>query len=258
MKRSKLLFGMFAIAALAFGGSGANAAPPDSTTCSGATLAPGVYKDLRVTGYCKIDGQVIINGNVKVAEGAYLDAAWPGTRLVIDGDVSVGRGAKLGLGCSFGYHGCGANPVWLGSVIVNGNIDAKEALTMFLDFTIVQGNVDWKGGGDATMGDSPGQQDGLVLVIKDNVIGGNLKVDGWVGAWFGIIRNKVFGNVTAAHTAGNRVDPDTGNPDSTEIATNIVTGNLKCDHNSPPAQIGDSGGTLNIVLGKKSDECAGL
>jgi len=261
MKRSEFLFCISAVAVLAFGASSATAAPPGpagSTTCSGATtLAPGIYNDLRVTGYCKIDSRVVIDGNVRVADGAYLDATYAGTRLLINGNVTVGKGAKLGLGCSFGYHDCGLNPTWLGSVIVNGDIDANNALTMYLDFTIVQGDVDWKGGGDPTMGDSQGQE-GLVLPIKDNVIGGNLRVDGWAGAWFGIVRNKVLGNVTASHTTGNRVDPDTGDPDSTEIVTNVITGNLKCDHNSPPAQIGDSGGTPNIVLGKKSGECAGL
>jgi hypothetical protein len=258
MKRSRLLFGLFALAALAFGGPSASAAPPGPTTCSGTTLAPGVYNGLNVAGYCKVDGQVVIDGNVKVAEAAYLDATWPGTRLVIDGNVSVGKGAKLGLGCSFGYHGCGFTPTWLGAVIVNGNIDAKDALTMYLDFTIVQGNVKWNGGGNAAMIDSPGNEDGLVLVIKDNVIGGNLDIDGWAGAWFGVIRNNVLGNVEVEHTLGARLDPGTGTPDSTEVAANIITGNLKCEHNSPPAQIGDSGGTANLVLGKKSGECAGL
>jgi hypothetical protein len=256
MKLSRLLFGLPALGALAFGGPAATAAPPGPTTCSGATLAPGVYKGLNVTGYCKIDSQVVIDGNVKIADVAYLDAAYLGTKLVIDGDVSVGKGATLGLGCSYGYHDCGFTPTWLGAVVVNGNINAKNALTMYLDFTIVQGNVNWNGGGDATMVDSPGK-DGLVLVIKDNVIGGNVQVDGWAGAWFGVIRNKVFGNVTAQHTAGARLG-DGGNPDSTEVATNIVAGNLKCEHNSPPAQIGDSGCAVNIVLGKKSGECAGL
>jgi len=257
MKQSRLLFGLSALAALTFGGPDAIAAPPGPTTCSGATLAPGVYKGLNVTGYCKIDGQVVIDGNVKVADGAYLDAAWYGTRLVIDGDVSVGKGATLGLGCSFGYHDCLFTPTWLGAVSVNGNIDAKDALTMYLDFTIVQGNVNWKGGGDATMVDSPGNDNGLVLVIKDNIIGDNLKVDGWAGAWFGVIRNKVFGNVSVEHMAGARLGPGSV-PDSTEVANNIITGNLKCEHNSPPARIGDSGGAPNIVLGKKSGECVGL
>jgi hypothetical protein len=256
MKGSKFFLGLFALAALALGGSGAALAKPGATTCSGGTLAPGVYDDLKVTGNCKIDGMVIINGNVTVENGANLDAAWSGTHLTIDGNVKVGKGATLGLGCADYYHDCGIGHNWLGAVVVNGNIDAKDALTMYLDYTIVLGNVNWHGGGGIAMGDSgPGVDDGLVNAIKDNVIGGNLNVDGWAGAWFGVIRNTVFGNVTVAHTVGNRSDPD---PDSTEIVTNIISGNLNCRDNSPPAQIGDSGGTPNSVSGKKSGECAGL
>jgi hypothetical protein len=254
MKRPKLLFSLITLAALALGGSGIAAAGAGATTCSAGTLPPGVYKDLKVTGYCKIDDMVIINGNVKVEDGAYLDATYLGTRLTIDGDVKVGKDATLGLGCAWGYHDCGTDTNWLGSVVVNGNIDAKDALTMYLDYAIVLGNVSWHHGGDITMGDSGGLENGLVNAIKDNVIGGNLTVDGWAGAWFGVIRNTVFGNVTVAHTVGNRGNP----PDSTEIATNIISGNLSCHDNSPPAQIGDSGGSPNIVNGRKTGECAGL
>jgi hypothetical protein len=200
---------------------------------------------------------VIINGDVTVADGAYLDAAYSGTELIINGNVKVGRGAKLGLGCSFGYHDCGNVPVWLGRVTVNGNIDANHALTMYLDFSIVNGNVTSKDGGDVSLVDHPPLEDGLVLPIKDNVIAGNVKVDGWEGAWFGIIRNTVGGNVEVSDTVGTRVD-ENGLPDSTEIVTNIIGGDLNCKGNSPPAQVGDSGGSPNIVGGKKKGECTSL
>jgi hypothetical protein len=49
-----------------------------------------------------------------------------------------------------------------------------------------------------------------------------------------------------------------GQPDSTEVVTNIIGGNLSCKDNSPPAQIGDSGGSPNIVGGNKKGECASL
>jgi hypothetical protein len=262
MKRSRLLFGLLALAALAFGGSGAAVAKPGTTTCGDETLATGVYDGLRVTGHCVVNSMVVVFGDVKIDDGAYLDATYFNTRLTIDGNVKVGRRAKLGLGCTWGYHDCLFGGNWLGAVKVNGNVEARDALTMYLDFAIIQGNVDWHHGGDATMGDepdpgNPGQtiENGLVHVIKDNVIGGNLKVDGWAGAWFGVIRNTVFGNVSVAHTSGNR---NHGFLDSTEVATNIISGNLSCKDNSPPAQIGDSGGDPNIVGGKKSGECAGL
>ena len=160
----------------------------------------------------------------------------------------------LGLGCTYGYHDCGFNPVWLGNVTVNGNITANQALTMYLDFATIHGNVVSSGGGDITMVDGPAGE-GLVFPIKDNVIDGNVIVHGWQGAWFGIIRNTVGGNVMASNTVGTRIG-DGSLPDSTEIVTNHVSGNLICQGNSPAAQIGDSGGSPNTVGGNKIGECA--
>jgi hypothetical protein len=252
MKR--LSIAAFAAFALMLGGSAALGAPPSRATCGTGQLAAGTYDGLTVTGDCTVKSAVTINGNVTVADGAYLDAAYLGTQLTINGNVHVGTGAKLGLGCTFGYHDCGLNPTkWPGNVVVNGNVVADQALTMFIDFTTIHGSVISNGGGDITMVDP----NGLVLPIKDNVVDGNIIVHGWEGAWFGIIRNHVGGNVIATDTVGTRLgDDDT--PDSTEIVTNVIAGNLICQHNSPAAQIGDSGGSPNTVAGNKIGECAGL
>ena len=251
----RLLFGLCAALALAIGGSAASAAAPGTGTCSGGAIAPGVYNGMIVTGNCTVMGAVTINGNVRVADNAYLDAAYSSTRLTIKGNVTVGTRAKLGLGWMFGYHDCGLNPVWLGNVTVNGNITANQALTMYLDFATIHGNVVSNGGGDITMVDHPPAEDGLVLPIKDNVIDGNVTVHGWQGAWFGIIRNVVGGNAIASNTVGTRLG-EGGQPDSTEIVTNRISGNLICQGNSPAAQIGDSGGSPNTVGGNKLGECA--
>ena len=53
---------------------------------------------------------------------------------------------------------------------------------------------------------------------------------------FSKIRSNVIsnggGNVIATDAVGTRVDED-GAPDSTEIVTNVIAGNLICLHNSP-------------------------
>ena len=273
MRRLTLLLGtVVALVAMAAAGSalaGKPAKGPDP--CQSGTLTPSTYNGgLTFTHDCVIDGTVIINGNVTVADGVYLNAGWLGTKLTINGNVKVGRGATLGLGCAFFYNNCGfvpgpPPPPWGGrNVTVNGNIDAYKALTIYLDWTTVHGNVAVNGGGDASMVDSPGEEDGLVLPIKDNVIDGNLIVYGWAGAWFGVIRNHVAGNVILIRNVGTRIgteDPFIGVPDSTEVATNTIGANLICLGNSPAAQLGDTvleGGTLNTVGGLKLGECAGL
>lgn len=256
MTRFKILLGVCALLAVGIGGSSAAAKSPSQGSCSGGAIAPGVYSGLTVTGDCMITGAVTINGKVTVAKGADLEAAFLGTKLTVNGNVQVQQGGTLGLGCSFGFHDCGFSPpAWIGNVTVNGNISANQALTVYLDFSTVHGNVTVNGGGDITMVDTP-EAGGLVLPIKDNVIDGNLMVQGWEGAWFGIIRNTVGGNVKATHTVGTRMDETGTFLDSTEIVTNVIGGNLICQHNAPPAQIGDSGGTTNTVAGNKIGECS--
>jgi hypothetical protein len=43
-----------------------------------------------------------------------------------------------------------------------------------------------------------------------------------------------------------------------EVVTNTIYGDLECSGNSPAPQIGDSGGSPNIVFGLKLGQCASL
>lgn len=90
--------------------------------------------------------------------------------------------------------------------------------------------------------------------IKDNVIHGNVIVNGWQGAWFGFIRNTADRNVILTNNVGVTIG-DLGTPDSTEVASDTISRNLICFGNQPPAQIGDSGGTVNTVGGHKLGQC---
>jgi hypothetical protein len=254
----KRLLGLLAVLAVCIGGSSAFAASPNQPTCSGGAIAPGTYNGLTVTGVCTVMGAVTVNGNVTVADGAWLDAAYLDTQMTINGNVMVGTNSTLGLGCSFGYHDCGFNPKdWIGNVTVNGNIIANQSLTMYLDFTTVHGNVIVNGGGNIALVDHPPVLDGLVLPIKDDTIDGNLVVHGWEGAWFGAIRDHVGGNVMISNVVGTRIGGD-DTPDSTEVVTNVIAGNLICQNNTPAAQIGDSGGSVNQVDGNKIGECTAV
>ena len=59
------------------------------------------------------------------------------------------------------------------------------------------------------------------------------------------------------HNAGVAIG-DASHLDSTEVATNTISGNLICLFNSPAARPGDSGGLPNTVGGHKIGECSGL
>lgn len=247
-----------ALAAPALAGATVPAPPsPPTGTPICATVGSAIsgnYANLTVTGneYVANKTTLTVTGNLVIAPGGCLDAVTLGT-VTVGGNVLVGRGAILGLGC---------DPNALGPVppcnndttndTVGKDIIADGALTMYLDADTVHGSVVSNGGGPgATL--SPY----VNFAIKDNKISGDLIVHGWQGAWFGALRNVVGGNVVVTDNVG-LTKAENGALDSTEIVTNTVTGDLICLDNSPPAQFGDSGGTANVVSGQKIGECEHL
>jgi hypothetical protein len=250
------------VVALGAGVSVAGAAGPGGYVCTGGVIPANTYSSLTVTGHCMFGGDVTVNGNVRVADGAVLnDHAFSlANHVLITGNVTVGKGAVLGLGTY--------NPGATHDTTVNGNIVANQPLTLYLSFTTVHGNVVSNGGGSAT--------EFRNFPTKDNVIDGNLIVQGWQGGWLGVIRDRVGGNVIVSNNASvvvetpegcNPEDPSnlcTGSapgldPDSTEVQTNVIGGNLICQHNLPAAQVNAlDGGQPNQVAGKAIGECAGL
>ena len=154
----------------------------------------------------------------------------------------------LALGCT--PNSIGPGPPCNGTTTndtVGGNIVADGALTMYLDGNTIHGNVISRDGG-------PGLQGAFLnFPIKDNTIDGDLIVRGWKGGWAGAIRNTVGGDLV--WTKNKSVQ----DPDSNEVQTNQVTGDLRCFGNSPAAQVnaGD-GGQPNLVGGDKLGQCAGL
>src|SRR5262245_49072713 len=106
----KILFvAVGAVLMLAVGGSVAAAAKPGAGTCSGgapgfgnAEVVPaGTYAGFTVTGYCVFGpGTMTINGNLTIADGAQLNdhASGRAKPVQVTGNVTVGKGAVLGLG----------------------------------------------------------------------------------------------------------------------------------------------------------------
>jgi hypothetical protein len=193
-----------------------------------------------------------VRGDLNIAPGACLDAFTMGTVTVFR-NLNVGPGAILGLGCTINAIGPVGSPcTGTTNDVVRGNLTANNATTMYLDGDTIYGNVSsFRGGPGPTL--NPFYN----FPIKDNVIHGNVSVTSWQGAWFGLLRNFVYGSVSIKQNVGVLIG-DLGTPDSTEVATNTILGNLICEQNSPPAQIGDSGGAPNLVFGFELGECVGL
>jgi hypothetical protein len=249
----------YVIAAVVLGvvglvGSNAFAARPGAATCSGGTIAPGTYSTLTVTGVCMFSGgTVTVTGNLVVEDGASLNdhSASPLTTIHIGGNVLVGKGAIAGLGTY--------NPFAPHNSSVDGSVIANQPLSLYISFTTIHGNLTSHGGGGGVTGDFRN------FPTKDNTIDGNAAIEGWTGGWNGFIRNHVGGNVIFSHNESvinGLVNPPVHgqvDPDSSEVMTNVIGGNLICQGNTPPAQVNpDDGGQPNVVAGKKIGECAGL
>lgn len=253
MKKIGILLGAFVgvltviIPVVAFSAAPAMADQTTLPLCSGGdvTAVSGSYHNLTITGndYVASDQSLGVSGNLTIAPGACLDAFSMGS-VNVGGNILVGKGATLALGCSLGAALPPTPCTGSTTDTVGGNIIADQPLTMYLTADTVNGNVVSNGGG-------PGLGlPFLTFPIKENNIRGNLIVQGWQGGWSGALRNNVGGNVIFSKNV-SVLDPD-----SNEVATNTIGGNLICVGNSPAVQFGDSGGLPNVVGGHKLGQCS--
>jgi hypothetical protein len=143
------------------------------------------------------------------------------------GSVRVATGATFILG----------NENHAGGGTIRGSVTAVDAASLQLHFAHVGGSVLIDGG------------NGFFSTVEDNVISGRATIDGYTGFWLGFIRNKVYGTV---RLTSNTLD----DPDANEFVSNTVFGDLICHNNDPAPQVGDSGGSPNVVSGRKIDQCA--
>jgi hypothetical protein len=246
---------------LGLGVTAAQASPNGPYICSGGNIAPGTYASVTVTGTCYVpQGSVVIHGNLIIAPGALLDAVSPAPpaptgsalpgEVSVSGNVIVGRGAVLGLGCSPSVCTDSTNDS------VGGNIVGSQALAVIVHGVTIGGSVVVSGGGGGVTCTPPP----LFLTdpqlagpaygdFENNVISGNLTVISVRSCWFGALRNEIGGNVVYA---GNVY----ADPDANEILNNTVDANMICLFNSPAVQVGDSMAPPNVVSGLALGECA--
>lgn len=246
---------------LAFGPSAAQALPA-TYTCSGGIIPSGTYGSVTVTGTCFVpSGAVSIHGNLTLAPGSLLDAVSPappattGSELpgdvYVSGNVTVGQGAALGLGCGPSICTDSTNDS------VGGYIVANQALAVIVHGVTIGGNVTETGGGggvtcappplfntDPQLAGSPAYSD-----FENNVIRGSLTVVGLKSCWFGALRDQISNSFI--YNGNTFADPD-----ASENLNSTIGGSMICVGNSPAVQLGDSMGSPNVVRGAAIGECA--
>ena len=245
--------------------------------CTGGNVAPGTYRSITITGVCYMPaGTVVVRGNLTVAPGALLNAVSPGdppaspvvpATVLIGGNVFVGKGAVLVLGCSPNIS-C-SSPPGISFDRIGGNLTAIGSLGVVIHSATIGGSVSVLGGGGGAAGGAnsgacftsptpaPWSEDAALIKagnnpqytdVEDSSIGGNLTVAGVQTCWLGTLRNQVRGSLTYANDV-------TSDPDGMEINNNLLGGNMTCLNNDPAVQYGDTGAAPNMVGGRGFGEC---
>lgn len=248
--------GLATVAVTAAGIGVASASTVHSGTCSGGSVS-GTYADLTVTGNCRVpDGATLtVRGDLVVRPNAAFHGSTHST-ITIKDDVVAKRGSTFELGCT-PAHPCDApdgtpyagGPGTPGTDSVKGSVRLDHVYNAAINGVRIGGNLTSEGGG-------PGPNTpGVNFSVKDDRIGGNVVVTGLDTFWFGIVRSHIGGNVVLKNTKGS-------NPDSNEIVTNHIDGNLVCSGNTPAPQLGDAVqdpiNGPNVVEGRAVGQCAGL
>jgi hypothetical protein len=194
------------------------ASPAATATNCTDTLAPGTY------------------GAVTVPAGA--------TCIIMAGPLTIRGGVSVGAGATFVFSSEETPDV---TATISGGIHSSNAMSVQVHFATINGGVDLEGGA----GPFGGPFEVTWNTLEDNRINGAVTVNGYTGFWQGFIRNHVNGSVN--FTNNTVVDTD-GN----ELVTNTIHGSLNCSGNDPAPQVGDSGGSDNLVTGATSGQCAGF
>lgn len=228
-----------------------------AATCTGGSIASGTYSSLDIAGPCNLDsGPVTVEGDLTVQSTGDLFAAYGGSDLTVDGNLFVERKGVLVLGCEVEAFTCfnddPNNQTMYTYHSIGGNLTAHGALAVLVHHNTIGAKVVLQRGGGGINCDPQSRLLGspAYATYEDNTIGGNVSITGWQSCWLGFFRNTT-GNVTFLRNA-------TLDPDGNEIATNTISGGLRCSGNSPAPQFGDSGGSPNVVSGPVTGQCVGL
>ena len=184
-------------------------------------------------------GTIVVRKNLTVAPGALLNAVTPGdppgkhpvvpATVLIGGNVFVGKGAVLVLGCSPNIS-C-SNPPGISFDRVGGNITAIGSLAVVLHSATIGGSVSVLGGGGGAAGGAnsggcfntkafpipaPWSKDAALANpttgspqytdAEDNFIGGNLTIAG-VQTRAGLGRCAIRSEAASPTSATSRVTP---------------------------------------------------
>ena len=237
------------------GGLRGRRAEHQASVCAGTPKAPGV-----LTGRHRSD--VVVRARVRSTPGAHssavasrcvlarcLIAAFAlndrtgkgSSSLTVAGDLRVGAGAAMVLGCDPSSFPCLDDPDQNAPTLAShdrvlANLTSTKPLGVVVHNVSVRGNVTQRGGGGGLSCNPSGIfaqfQSPVYSTYEDSWVGGSIRVSGVTSCWMGLIRLHVRQSMAVRN---NRL----ADPDAIEINANHIAGNLTCRRNSMVWDSGD-------------------
>jgi hypothetical protein len=256
----------------------AAAAQHQASVCAGTPKAPGVLtgrhrSDVVVKGACEVNaGRAFVGGDLTLRPGAVLIAAFAlndrtgkgSSSLTVAGDLRVGAGAAMVLGCDPSSFPCLDDPDQNAPTLAShdrvlANLTSTKPLGVVVHNVSVRGNVTQRGGGGGFSCNPSGIfaqfQSPVYSTYEDSSVGGSIRVSGVTSCWMGLIRLHVRQSMAVRN---NRL----ADPDAIEINANHIAGNLTCRRNSMVWDSGDLTANLfprqpqpNTVGGERHGQC---
>lgn len=246
--------------------------------CTGTPSAPGVLagtyrSNVVVKGACEVNaGRAVVNGDLALSPGSVLLAAFAlndktGTgksSLAVHGDLRVGAGATLLMGCNPANFAClddpnQTKPTLSSHDTVGGDLTSSRPLGVIVHNSSVGGDITQFGGG----GGRNCKPSGVFKLFKSPVystyevmsVGGDVHVSAVRSCWMGLVQMHVGDDMTIAN---NKL----ADPDAIEILANHIEGDLTCHRNSRTWDSAEIGRHLfprtpqpNKVEGERSGQC---
>jgi hypothetical protein len=240
---------------------------------SPGTLAGNYPSGVTINGVCFVNGGpaevhgtlTLVSGSALIAAFALNDVSGQGTSsLLVDGNVSVGPGATLLLGCLPTSFACiddpsQEHPTLSSHGVITGNLTEDSPLGVVVHDTAIGRSVSESGGGGGVKCDPSGVFAAFGSPVysdyEDSTIGGSLSVRGLNSCWLGVARVRANGSMGFFHV-------QLADPDGIEILANHVGENLACYDNSMVWDSADLAETLyprvpepNTVEGSRLGQC---
>jgi hypothetical protein len=211
--------------------------------CKGTAENPGVLAgfhagDVLIKGVCAVPaGPAEVHGTLTLGDGSALAAAFGmnGSRLTVDGNVRVERGATLFLGCLPTSFPClddpnKGSPTLSSAPVVGGSIVAHGALGVIVHNAKIGGNVVQSGGGGGVRCDVIGifkkAMSPVFSAYEDSAVAGGISIRDVHSCWLGITRTSVGKSVRI-------LDNHYADPDAIEVISNHIADDLACFGNTP-------------------------